>query len=74
MKKMIIALIILMLSGCGHLAEQSGFWKHDAIYKSWDHMWFSVNGHRHPDVQDVKKGKQQGWWGIPVEVQVKEIQ
>jgi hypothetical protein len=31
-------------------------------------MGFSIFGYRNPSVLDVKKTKQHGWWGIPVEV------
>ena len=68
MKKLFILLIVLIVSGCGHLAEQSEFWKHKAIYASWDHAGFSINGYRNPTVEDAKTAKEQGWWGIPVEV------
>jgi hypothetical protein len=71
MKRLFVFLIILIVSGCGHLAEQSEFWKHKSIYASWGHMGFSIFGHRNPCVEDVKKTKQQGWWGIPVEVKSK---
>jgi len=70
MKKLFVLLIILIVSGCGHLAEQSEFWKHKSIYASWGHMGFSIFGHRNPSVEDVKETKQDGWWGIPVEVKV----
>jgi len=71
MKRLFVFLIILIVSGCGHLAEQSEFWKHKSIYASWGHMGFSIFGHRNSCVEDVKKTKQQGWWGIPVEVKSK---
>ena len=72
MKRLFVFLIILIVSGCGHLAEQSEFWKHKSIYASWGHMEFSIFGHRNPCVEDVKKTNQQGWWGIPVEVKSKD--
>ncbi len=68
MKKLFILLAVLILSGCGHLAEQSEFWKHKSVYESWSHMGFSISGYRNPDAQDAKESKQQGWWGIPVDV------
>ncbi len=68
MKKLFILLIIFIVSGCGHLAEQSEFWKHKSIYASGDHMGFSAFGYHNPSVDDVKETKQDGWWGIPVEV------
>lgn len=71
MKKLFILLIILIVSGCGHLGERSEFWKHKSIYASGDHMVFSVFGYQNPSVDDVKETKQQGWWGIPAEVKSK---
>jgi len=68
MKKLFILLIILTVSGCGHLAEQSEFWQHKSIYASGCHMGFSISGYRNPSAEDAKETKQQGWWGIPVEV------
>ena len=71
MKKLFILLIILIVSGCGHLAEQSEFWNHKSIYASWRHVGFSFFGYRNPSVEDAEATKQEGWWGIPVEVRVK---
>jgi hypothetical protein len=68
MKKLFILLIVLIVSGCCHLAEQSEFWRHKYIYASWGHMEFSLFGYQNPSVEDVKNTKEQGWWGIPVEV------
>ena len=68
MKKLFIVLIILTVSGCGHLADKSGFWEHKSMYASGDHALFSLFGYQNPTVQDVKETKQQGWWGIPVKV------
>jgi hypothetical protein len=72
MKKLFILLIILTVSGCCHLAEQSEFWKHKSIYASGDHAGFSIFGYRNPNAEDVKDTKQQGWWGIPVEVKSRD--
>jgi hypothetical protein len=71
MKKLLALLIILAVSGCCHLAGQSEFWKHKSIYASGDHMGFSIFGYQNPTAEDVKETKQQGWWGIPVEVKSK---
>ena len=71
MKKLFVLLIVLTVSGCGHLAEQSEFWKHKSIYASGSHAGFSIFGYRNPSVEDVQETKQEGWWGIPVEVKVK---
>jgi hypothetical protein len=36
-------------------------------------MGFSVFGHRNPTALDVKETKQDGWWGIPVEVKGRDM-
>jgi len=71
MRKFFILLIVLILSGCGHLGEQSEFWKHKSIYASGGHAGFSIFSWRNPDVGDVQDTGREGWWGIPVEVKVK---
>ncbi|MGZ6237206.1 MAG: hypothetical protein ACXWMJ_07800 [Syntrophales bacterium] len=68
MKQLFILLIVLTVSGCCHFAEQSEFWKHKSIYASSEHAGFSISGHKNPSVEDAKIAKEQGWWGIPVEV------
>jgi hypothetical protein len=68
MKKLFILLIVLTVSGCCHLAEQSEFWKHKSLYASSSHAGFSLFGYQNPTVEDAKNAKEQGWWGIPVEV------
>ena len=71
MRKFFILIIVLIMAGCGHLGAQSEFWKHKYIYASGGHAVFSIFSWRHPDLEDVKDTKQDGWWGIPVEVKVK---
>ena len=66
MKKIILVLMVgMFLSGCGTAAERSEFWKHDTIYKNWDHFKFSTSGYKQPTDESLKDSQEQGWWGIP---------
>ena len=65
-KLLIITMLVLFLSGCGTLAIDSEFYKHDTLYKSWDHLKFSWHGHTNPTADDAQKAQEQGWWGIDI--------
>jgi len=68
MKKLcLVAFIALFLAGCGTSAQQSEFWKHDTVYKSWGHLGFSWFGFKNPTAETGQKSQDQGWWGIPIE-------
>ena len=67
MKKIIMAVFMgLFLFGCGSTAQRSEFWKHDSVYKDWDHMKFSLFGFENPTDETAEKSEEQGWWGISV--------
>ncbi len=67
MKKVFLMLVMSgFLFGCGAAATQSEFWKHDSMYKNWDHTKFSWSGYRSPVKEDQRKSMEQGWWGIEV--------
>jgi len=57
MKKLFLMVLLagLFLGGCS--AE---FYKHDTLYKTNDHLKFSLWGYRNPTAQDVQKSQQQG--------------
>jgi hypothetical protein len=62
MKKVIFLLIIaFFLAGC--TAE---WYKHDTIYKTNDHMTFSMWGYKNPTNDDLQKSESEGWWGEEV--------
>jgi hypothetical protein len=68
MKKILVSLIFFLIAGCGHLADESEFWKHDTMYASWGHMRFSMGGCNQANSDDFKKSQKEGWWGIPIVV------
>lgn len=63
----VILMAVLLLSGCGAAARQSGFYDHNTMYQSWEHMKFSLWGYGQVQPADAQKSKTQNWWGIPVE-------
>jgi hypothetical protein len=59
MKKLIVLLFMgLLIAGCS-----SEFYKHDTLFKDWDHVKFSWWGYKNPTAEDAKMSDQQGWWG-----------
>jgi len=66
MKRIILVLMLgMFLAGCGTAAERSEFWKHDSVYKNWDHFKYSVSGYKNPTDASLKDSTEQKWWGIP---------
>lgn len=67
MKKMLLVVLTLVfLAGCGHLAKESEFYEHRAMYKNWDHLKFSLTGYKNPTAQDAQMSSEQNWWGIDI--------
>ncbi len=62
---LVIAMICLFVLGCGQAARESGFYQHDAMYRDWDHLWFSWFGYKHITPKEAKESKEEDWWGIP---------
>lgn len=59
MKKIVfLILLILLVAGCS-----SEFYKHDSVFKDWDHVKFSWWGYKNPTAEDAKNSAQAGWWG-----------
>jgi hypothetical protein len=59
MKKLIVLLfIVFMLAACS-----DEWYKHDTIYKDWDHIKFSWWGYGNPTADDAKMSDERGWWG-----------
>ena len=63
---LILFTMALFLSGCGAAARDSEFWQHDSMYKTWDHMKYSMSGYTKPNKETGKKSIEQGWWGIEI--------
>ena len=74
MKKIGFLLLIgLFLAGCGGAAKESGYWEHSTMYKNWSHLGYSWFGYKNPTIETGKKSADQGWWGIPEEVEVSKL-
>jgi hypothetical protein len=58
--KNLVFLIILtiFLAGCS-----SEFYKHDSIYKDWNHVKFSWWEYENPTAEHAKMSAERGWWG-----------
>jgi len=68
MKRLFLVLTtVLFLAGCGAAAIESGYYEHNTLYKSWDHLKFSNCGYKQVGSDDVKMSREEGWWGIAVE-------
>ena len=48
----------MFVAGCS--AE---WYEHDTIYKTNDHMWYSMGGYKNTTQEDLQKSESQGWWG-----------
>jgi hypothetical protein len=68
MKKLIVFGIIMALltMGCGHMAKESEFYDHNSMYKDFDHMKFSMWGHKNPSVEVAQVSTSEDWWGIGI--------
>ena len=59
MKKVVFLMIVaIFIAGC--TAE---WYKHDTIYSTQDHMFFSWGGYRNPTPEKLQESESQGWWG-----------
>ena len=66
MKKLVfIAVLGMLLAGCGTAAKRSEFWDHDTMYKNADHLKYSWGGYANTTPQEVEASTKQNWWGIP---------
>jgi hypothetical protein len=63
MKKLLcLVAFFAFLAGCAG-AEQSDFWKHDSMYKNFDHLKYSWSGYQDCTSQYTKESQKQDWWG-----------
>jgi hypothetical protein len=62
MRKFIALVLIvglLLLGGCSN-----AWYEHDTVYKTNDHMWYSLGGYHNTDAEDLNtQTRQGGWWG-----------
>jgi hypothetical protein len=65
-KLLLVAALLLFLTGCGHLAQESEFYQHSTMWRTWDHAAFSCYGYNNPTAEDAAKSDSQDWWGIPI--------
>jgi hypothetical protein len=67
MKKWIIfAALAMFLLGCSHAPRDPELNPHNAHFKNWEHMKFSLWGYRNPTPETLLKSQEQGWWGADV--------
>ena len=64
-KMLVLAALGLFLAGCGTAAERSEFWKHDTMYRNWDHTFYSWGGYKKCEEESLEKTQEQDWWGLP---------
>ena len=57
-KTFFLILMSIFITGCG-----SEFYKHESLYKDWDHIKFSWWGYENPTAEDAKMSTERGWWG-----------
>ena len=62
----LLFLLGLFFAGCGNLSNQSEFWKHESMYKNWEHTKFSIFGYQNPTAETGKKSQEQDWWGTEI--------
>ena len=69
MKRFILVLIAvgILLGGCA--ASKEGFSRRGPSWKNWDHFKYSWSGYKNPTVETGKMSEEQGWWGIPIEME-----
>jgi len=59
MRKIFFIIIMSMIiAGCS-----SEFYKHDSVYKDWDHVMFSWWEYENPTAEHAKMSTEHGWWG-----------
>lgn len=63
-----VMVMVLFLAGCGAAARESEFYKHDTMYRNFDHLKFSWWGYKQVEPKEAQKSKAQEWWGKNLEV------
>jgi uncharacterized protein YceK len=66
MKKLVlIAVVAMLLAGCGSAAKRSEFLEHSTMYQNVDHLKYSWGGYTNTTPAEVEKSAKQNWWGVP---------
>jgi hypothetical protein len=74
MKKCFLLLVMfLMLNGCTSL-HCGEFFKHETIWKNWDHAYYSNFGYNNSTCNDVSKSQIEGWWGCSVIIPIPSVE
>lgn len=63
MKKLLCLLVLVSFLGACAGAAESEFWKHDTMYKNYDHLKYSWSGYQDCGPEYTKATQSQGWWG-----------
>ncbi|MHB8772046.1 MAG: hypothetical protein ACYC7J_13715 [Syntrophales bacterium] len=63
-----VMMMVLFLAGCGAAARESEFYKHDTMYRNFDHLKFSWWGYKEAKPAEVQKTKTQDWWGKTIDL------
>ncbi len=60
---MLVSFIIIGLAvgGCS-----KAWMSHDTIYKTYDHLAYSLWGYNDTSAEDLKQSNDEGWWGEPI--------
>ena len=62
MKRLIVVMLLVFMIG----ACSPEFYKHDSIFKDWDHWGFSWWGYNNPTAEDARNSAEGGWWGAEI--------
>jgi uncharacterized protein YceK len=79
MKKLMLffVVVVMVLSGCAATGKphtdvhpdadnKAHDGRHESNWVNWSHMKFSLWGYKNPTDEDLKKAKEEGWWGTEV--------
>jgi hypothetical protein len=62
----IIGIILVLMFGHGCALNCNTVMGHDSIWKSPAHAYFSIIGWKYMTPEDIRKSKEEGWWGCGV--------
>ncbi len=63
-----VMMMVLFLAGCGAAARESEFYKHDTMYRNFDHLKFSWWGYKEAQPKAAQDSKAQEWWGKKIDL------